>query len=39
MEQLEGTYKDHQVQLPDYFRANQKLRNVTEDIIRMLLEY
>lgn len=34
-----GTYKDHPVQLPDYFPANQELRNVTEDIIQMLLEH
>jgi len=28
--QLEGAYKDHRIQLPDHFRANQKLEHMTE---------
>lgn len=30
--------KDHQEQLPDHFRANQKLKRITEDIVQMPLE-
>lgn len=36
---LEGDIKDHWVQLPDYFRANQKLRHVIEGIFQMALEH
>lgn len=32
---LEGTYKDHWDQLPDYFRANQKLKHSREGIIQI----
>ena len=36
--QLEGTYKDHQVQLPDHFRADQKLKYVVKGIVQMSLK-
>lgn len=36
---LEGTYRDHQEQLSDHFRANQELKNVTEGIIQMLSKH
>lgn len=36
--QLGGTCKDHQVQLPKYFRANQKLEYINEGIVQMPLE-
>lgn len=36
--QLEGTSKDHLVQLVAYLRANQKLKHITEDIVQMPLE-
>lgn len=35
---LEGIYKDHQVQLPICFRANQKLKHICKAIIRMPLD-
>ena len=35
--QLEGTIKDHLVQLPDHFRANQKLRYAAEELFKSLL--
>lgn len=28
--ELKGTYKDYEVQLPDHFRTNQKLRHIIE---------
>lgn len=34
---MEGTFRD-QIQLPGHFRDNQKLRLITEDIVRMPLE-
>ncbi len=36
--QLEETFKHHIVKLPDYFRANQKLKHVIESIVHMLVE-
>ena len=36
--QLEGTYSDHLVQLPDHFRAFQKLKHVINSIVQMPLE-
>lgn len=30
---LEGTQKDHQAQLPDLFKAKQKLKRGIEDIV------
>lgn len=36
---LEETYTDHQVQMPDQFRANQKLNHMTKCIIQMPLEH
>lgn len=38
-EQLKGTYEDHQVHLPDHFKAKQKLKCIIEGIIQMLIEY
>lgn len=32
------TYEDHQIQLPDCFRTNQKLKHITEGIVQMQLE-
>lgn len=37
--QLEGTYKDRQVQLPNHFRANQKLGYINKGIVQMPLEH
>jgi len=36
---LEGTYKDHQVQLPDHFRAGQKLKRVTKGMVQAPLKH
>lgn len=36
--QLEEICNDHQVQLPDNFGANQKLKYMSEGIIQMSLE-
>lgn len=36
--QLEETFKHHLVKLPDYFRANQKLKRVIKAIVHMLVE-
>jgi len=30
-EELERTYEDHWIQLPDHFRAHQKLKHIIED--------
>lgn len=30
---MEETYKNHLVQLPDHFRANQKLKNTDESLL------
>jgi len=35
---LEGTYKDHQVQLPVPHRTPQNLNPMSESIVQMLLE-
>lgn len=35
---LEGTFKDHLVQLCDHFRTNQKLKCVTEGTVQMPVE-
>ncbi|PKU36123.1 aryl hydrocarbon receptor nuclear translocator-like protein 2 isoform x1 [Limosa lapponica baueri] len=37
--QLEGTYNDHLVQVPDHFRAAQKLKHVVKGIIQMPLKH
>lgn len=39
MVQLEGPYKDHQVQLPDHVKANQKLKPVIEAIVKVPLQH
>jgi len=39
LSQLEGTYSDHLVQLPDQFRADQKLKHVIKGIVQMLLKH
>jgi len=36
---LEGNYKDHVVQLPDHFRAGQRLKRVTKCMVQVLLKY
>lgn len=36
--QLERTLKDHEVQLLDHFRTNQKLKHVVEGIAQTPLE-
>ena len=36
--QLEGTYNDHRVQLPDSLRADQKLKHVVKGIVQMSLK-
>jgi len=36
---LEGTFRDHIVQLPELFRANQKLKHINEVIIQLPLEH
>jgi len=35
---LEGTYSDHLVQLPDCFRAKQKLKDIIKGIIQITLK-
>lgn len=37
--QLEETYKDHWVQLPDLFRSKQKLKHIHEGIVQMSFEH
>lgn len=37
--QLEGCCKDHHVQPPDLFRANQKLKQIFEGVVQMPLEH
>ena len=37
--QLEGMYRDHRAQLPDHFRAAQKLKHITEDTVQMPLAH
>lgn len=36
---LERTFNDHQVQVPDHFRANQKLKHISEGIVQKSLEH
>lgn len=36
--QLEGTYKDHLVQLPDQFRADQELNHIVKRIVQIPLK-
>jgi len=33
--QLEGTYNNHLVQLPDHFRADKKLEHVIKGIVQI----
>lgn len=37
--QLEGTFKDHQVQLFDFFKAKKMLKRITNGYIQMPLEH
>lgn len=37
--QLEGIYKNHPVQLPDQFRADQMLKHVIKGIVQTLLKH
>lgn len=37
--QLEGTFGDYVVQLPELYRANQKLKHINEVIIQLPLEH
>lgn len=37
--QLEETFPDHVVQLPDLFRANQKLKHIIEGTVQTALEH
>ena len=37
--QLEGTYNDHLVQLPDQFRADQKLKYIIKGMVQMSLKH
>lgn len=37
--QMERTYDSHQVQLPEQFRADQKLKHVVKYIVQMLLKH
>ena len=37
--ELEGTYNDHRVQLPDHFRADQKLKHVIKGVVQMPLQH
>lgn len=37
--QLEETYKNHLVQLPDHFRADQKLKEIIKAVVQMLLKH
>jgi len=37
--QLEETYDDHLVQLPDHFRADQKLKHVIKGVVQMPLKH
>lgn len=37
--QLESIYKDHWVQLPDRFRANQKLKRSIKGIVQLPLAH
>ena len=35
----DGIFKDHQVPLPDQFRADQKLKHVIKDIMQIPLDF
>lgn len=35
---IEGTFKNHLVELPDHLRDNQKLNHIIEDTVQMPLE-
>ena len=37
--QLEGTYNNHLVQLPDHFRADQKLKHIIKGTAQMPLKH
>ena len=37
--QLKGTYNNHLVQLPDHFRADQKLKHIVKGIVQMPLKH
>lgn len=37
--QLEETSKDGEVQLPDYFRANEELKHIIKDNIQISLDH
>ena len=37
--QLEGTYSDYLGQLPDHFRAHQKLKHIIKSIVQMPLKH
>jgi len=37
--ELEGIYKDHQLQQPDHFGANEKLEHIIKGIIQTPLEH
>ena len=37
--QLEETYNDHQAQVPDHFRAGQKLKHVIKRVVQMPLKH
>lgn len=39
MVQLERTFKDQQIQLPAYFRANKKLKYLIEGIVQAPFEH
>ena len=36
---MEGTYKDHLVQLPDQFRADQKLKHAIKGVVQMSFKH
>lgn len=37
--QLKRTFKDHQVQLPDHFRANWQLKDINEGVVQTVHEH
>lgn len=39
IEQLQGPFKDHLVQIPDLFGAYQELKHIIESIAQMPLEH
>lgn len=36
---MEGAYSNHLAQLPDHFKADQKLQDVIKDILQMPLKH